>query len=131
MKKSTSLSAGIVLRAVLLQDPAVSALCSTVFPIVSEVEATLPYIMFRRSALTTTPTKGGASSDTVEMEVACFTYDYDSGLALAEAVREALDGIQATHDGMVLRCCTLIGSEEVFDDDRDAFIQLLTFSIRV
>jgi len=69
----TSLSAGAIIRAVLLEDAEVSARTRKIFPVVTD-SAELPYITYRRSALATVPQKcGQPCPDTIEMEVICFT----------------------------------------------------------
>lgn len=125
----TSLSAGLVIRAVLLEDEAVSAITNQVFPVITESD-TLPYIQIRRRSLSETLQKNRTPmADEAEMEITCFTAEYDEGVALAEAVRYALDGIQAEHDGMRMRSCYLIDSGEDYVDD--AFVQMLAFRIKV
>ena len=79
----SSLSAGIVIRAVLLEDADVSARTKKVFPIAE----------------------------------------------LAEAVGKALDYITAEYDGMRMRSCYLVDSEEVYEND--AFVQRLVFQVKM
>ena len=125
----SSLSAGVIVRAILLEDAAVAEKVTKIYPIVAE-SAELPYIVYRRSALEATPSKAGQPvSDRIEMELMCCTADYGEGVELAEAVRNALDHITATHDGQRMRSCTLIGAEE--DYQEDAFIQKLIFDIKI
>jgi hypothetical protein len=127
-QSKSSLSAGEIIRAVLTQDEAVSALTTKVFPVVAD-EARLPYIVYRRSPFEQTPLKSTHNADTVGIEVLCFTEQYTQGVALAEAVRAALDGKQAESDGLVMRSCYLTDSEEAWQDD--AFVQQLVFTIKI
>lgn len=90
--------------------------------------ATLPYILYRRSALMPSPLKSG-QAETVEIELMCYTERYTEGVALAEAVRSALDGRQTQLAGLVMRSCYLSSSEEYWADD--AFVQQLTFTIKI
>lgn len=125
MAKETSLSAGAIIRDILLNDETVKNITDKVFPIVID-EAKLPYILYRRSALRHDPTKTGyPGADTVELEVVCYTARYADSVELAEAVRNALD--YARTDKM--RSCVLSGSEEGFEDD--AFAQRLVFSVKI
>lgn len=125
----SSLSAGAVIRAILLEDKTVASRVGKVYPIVAD-SAELPYIVYRRAALEPTPSKSGMPvSDHIEMELQCCTADYGEGVELAEAVRMALDHVSAEHDGQRMRACTLIGAEE--DYQEDAFIQKLTFDIKI
>lgn len=125
----TSLSAGAVIRAVLLEDAEVAARTNKVFPVATDC-AELPYILYRRTSLLSNPQKSGQpGAGEIQIEVICFTERYGEGVELAEAVRAALDQITAEHDGMRLRSCYLIDSEEAYQDD--AFVQQLVFSAKI
>lgn len=124
----SSLSAGEIIRAVLTEDPEVSRRAGDVYPVVED-RADLPYIVYRRAGLEQTPVKGQRGSDTVLMEILCFTKGYTEGVELAEAVRDALDGVQAEHEDLVIRSCTLTDSEENWYDD--AYVQQLIFNCKM
>ena len=123
----TSLSIGKIIRKLLTEDEGIKAAKVTkVFPVVTD-EARLPYIAYRRADIEPGPFKGG-NADTVTVEVAVFTKDYDSGIELAEVVRRVLDGRQADIDGLRMRSCTLSGGDEKYQDD--AYVQYLIFTIK-
>lgn len=122
----TSISAGEIIRKVLLDDHRVSAITKKVYPVVTD-EAKLPYIVYRRTQLEQNPIKVGRGADTVGIEVVCYADGYGPSIELAEAVRAALDGCQAEVDGLSLRSCYLTDSEEAWQDD--AYIQQLVFTI--
>ena len=124
----TSLSAGEIIRAVLVGDPAVASRTSKVFPVVAD-EAKLPYIVYRRSQLENAAVKGRMGADTVGIEILCYTEQYTPGVELAEAVRAALDGKQSEIDGLVMRSCHLTDSEEGWQDD--AYVQQLVFTVKI
>ncbi len=129
MATKTSLSAGAIIREILLGDEDVKRRTNKIFPIVIS-KAELPYILYRRAALQHNPTKAGLpGADTVTMEVFCYTASYADGVELAEAVRKALDYAQGEKDGLVMRSCTLVDSEEDFTDD--AFVQCLSFNVKI
>lgn len=129
MAMKTSLSAGAVIREILLADADVRRRTNKIFPVVTS-KAELPYILYRRAALQHNPTKAGLpGADTVTMEVFCYTANYADGVELAEAVRKALDYAQGEKDGLVMRSCTLVDSEEDFTDD--AFVQCLSFNVKI
>lgn len=126
---STSLSAGGIIRDLLMNDPEVKRRTNKVFPIATE-KAVLPYILYRRAALNHNPTKAGMpGADTVQIEVVCYTAKYIEGVELAEAVRAALDYKKGEKDGLVMRSCTLADSDEGYDDD--AFVQSLVFNVKI
>ena len=124
----TSLSVGEIIRAVLLEDAEVAKRTNKVFPVATD-SAELPYILYRRAGLSATPQKSGQpGTDEIQLEVICFTGRYSEGVELAEAVRAALDGVTAEHNGQRLRSCYLSDSEEAYQDD--AFVQQLIFNIK-
>lgn len=124
----TSLSAGIVIRSLLLASEAVSAITKKVFPVVTD-KITLPYIYYRRLAMSTQQAKLSTGSDTVQIEVLCCADNYDDSLALAEAVRATLDTAQAEVDGLAMRSCVLTDCEEAWQDD--AYVQQLIFNAKI
>lgn len=125
----SSLSAGEIIRAILIADSEVMARANKVFPVVVEGEAILPYIVYRRTQLEQTPVKTGRGADTVSIEILCYTEHYTEGVELAEAVRDALDGAQGESDGLIMRSCYLSDSEEAWQDD--AYVQQLVFNIKI
>ncbi|MBR4682008.1 MAG: DUF3168 domain-containing protein [Elusimicrobiaceae bacterium] len=124
----TSLSVGEIIYDVLTNDAEVMARANKVFPVVTD-KATLPYVAYRRSRLEHNPVKGTQGADTVQIDVLCFAAKYGDGVQLAEAVRQALDGKQATKDTLIMRSCTIAGGEEYYEND--AYIQELNFTIKV
>lgn len=127
--KKTSLSAGSIIRDMLLKDAEVKKRTNKVFPVATDT-AVLPYILYRRASMEQNPTKAGyPGADTVAIEVVCYTEKYADGVELAEAVRAALDGKQGEKDGLVMRSCILTDSEEGYDSD--AYAQQLIFNIKI
>lgn len=125
----TSLSAGNIVRKLLLESKAVTAITRKVFPIATD-KAALPYVLYRRSALMHDPTKAGApGADTVEVEVVAYAATYEQSVKLAEAVRTALDYARGSDGSLSLRSCTLADSAEGWEDD--AFAQQLVFHLRI
>jgi hypothetical protein len=128
----TSLSAGELIREILLESADVSARTNKIFPVAVD-KAVLPYILYRRAAMEQTPAKGEKQgADSVNMEIICFAADYDQCLELAEAVRDALDNlhnVQSNDGTLVLRASTLVDSEEAWQDD--AYVQQLIFNVRI
>ena len=124
----TSLSAGEIIRAMLVAAPDVMARASKVYPVVED-KAELPYVVYRRAALKQDPVKRGQGADTVSIEILCYTAAYTKGVELAEAVRAALDGKQGSADGLTLRSCYLEDSEEAWQDD--AYVQQLVFNVKI
>lgn len=124
----SSLSAGEIIRDILVNNAEVSARAKKVFPVVED-SAELPYIVYRRTQLEQEPAKGRRGADTVGIEILCYTQHYTEGVELAEAVRDALDGAQGEKDGLVMRSCYLADSEEAWQDD--AYVQQLVFNVKI
>lgn len=124
----TSLSAGEIIRSVLMSDSEVSARVKKIFPVVED-SAELPYIVYRRANLEQIPVKSGRGADTVGMEILCYAGSYTEGVELAEAVRSALDGKQGEVNGLVMRSCYLADSEETWQSD--AYVQQLMFNVKI
>ena len=124
----SSLSAGEIIRDILVNNAEVAARAKKVFPVVED-SAELPYIVHRRTQLEQEPAKGRRGADTVGIEILCYTQHYTEGVELAEAVRDALDGAQGEKDGLVMRSCYLADSEEAWQDD--AYVQQLVFNVKI
>lgn len=124
----SSLSAGEIIRDILVNNAEVTARAKKVFPVVED-SAELPYIVYRRTQLEQEPTKIRRGADTVGIEILCYTQHYTEGVELAEAVRDALDGAQGEKDGLVMRSCYLTDSEEAWQDD--AYVQQLVFNVKI
>lgn len=125
----TSLSAGAIIRGILIADADVSRIAKKVFPVVTD-KAELPYVAYRRSRLEHNPTKAkNPGADTVQIDINCYAATYQESIELAEAVRAALDYVQGEKDGLVMRSCILADGEEIYEDD--AYIQCLTFQVQI
>ncbi len=124
----SSLSAGEIIRDILVNNAEVAARAKKVFPVVED-SAELPYIVYRRTQLEQEPAKGRRGADTVGIEILCYTQHYTEGVELAEAVRDALDGAQGEKDGLIMRSCYLADSEEAWQDD--AYVQQLVFNVKI
>ncbi len=124
----SSLSAGEIIRSILVEDTEVAKRIKKVFPVVED-KAELPYIVYRRTQLEQVPTKGQRGADSIGIEVLCYTAKYTEGVELAEAVRDALDGAQGAIPGLTMRSCFLVDSEEAWQ--ADAYVQQLVFNVKI
>lgn len=127
MSKSV-LSAGKIIGDVLENNTEVRSRVTKIFPIMSN-KAILPYVYYRRAGFSQNPQKSGRGADTIVVQVVCCTADYESGVELAETVRNALDNQQAKLDGLVMRSCMLTDCNENWSDD--AYIQNLIFTVKI
>ena len=125
----TSLSAGAIIRDILINDADVMAIAKKVFPVVTD-KAELPYVAYRRSRLEHNTTKAkNPGADTVQIDINCYAATYQESVELAEAVRAALGYSHGEKDGLVMRSCTLADGEEIYEND--AFVQCLTFRVQI
>lgn len=128
----TALNIGALIRAILLESDEVKSLIpdGKIFPLVTD-ETSLPYILYRRGALSQSPvkSKGGPSCYSVTVEVHCFAESYSESLAIANAVVSQLDGVNASWEGLRMRSCTLTDAEETCDGE--AVDQILQFEIKI
>jgi hypothetical protein len=122
----TVLSAGTAVYEVLSERLADKV--TKVFPVVTD-EAVLPYVCYHREALETAVAKHAQSADTATIVVDCYAATYNGSVALAEAVREALDNVSITTSaGLTVRSSFLVDAAESWTDD--AYVQSLTFKLR-
>ena len=124
------ISAGYIIASILSSDETLLGLGITdVFPTVLEKEAVLPYISYQRTGMSQQTVKTGMGADTAQITISCFAAEYEDSLEIAEAVRAALDGKQATYEDMRMRSCFLDGGSEDWADD--AYIQELVFNVKI
>lgn len=129
MSDKSSLSAGELIRATLLEDAEVCAATTRIFPVKAE-DATLPYILYRRAELEVSPQKSGKpGSEKLQIELDCCSQGYEEGLKLAETVRSALDFVSTEHDGLQMRACYLSNASEEYEGE--IFMQKLIFTIKI
>ena len=122
----TVLSAGTAVYEVLSERLADKV--TKVFPVVTD-EAVLPYVCYHREALETAVAKNAKSADTAKIVVDCYAATYNGSVALAEAVREALDNVSITTSaGLNVRSSYLVDATESWTDD--AYLQSLSFKLR-
>lgn len=122
----TVLSAGTAVYEVLSERLANKV--TKVFPVVTD-EAVLPYVCYHREALEAAVAKGAQSADTATIVVDCYAATYNGSVALAEAVREALDNVSITTSaGLTVRSSFLVDAAESWTDD--AYLQSLSFKLR-
>ena len=129
--RNTSLSVGKTVRTLLLADKNVTDITTQIIPVAVAPETLLPYVVYRRAELSTIMTKSGyRASDSVIIEALCCAASYSQSIALAEAVRYALERRRPNPEGCVaIRACRLDASEELYEGD--AYIQSLNFQITI
>lgn len=126
----TSISAGLLIFALLSEDPDVSRMASRIFPVAINAEdVPLPFVVFRALKSEDTQTKPSRGYDTCMMAVDCAGGTYEEAVELAEHVRAALEDKECERGGLSLGLCFMSDREEFYDSD--AFIERLIFTITV
>lgn len=130
MAKTILSSSGLIAE-ILKEDPGVSSIAKMIYPIMAPDKAVCPYVVYRMGKLTVRPDKTGGHADTGQIEVMCCGSNIKQMVELSEAVKEALDGIQATSDdgSLKMRSCYLSGLEEGFEFN--TFVRTLTFTVKI
>lgn len=88
-----------------------------IFPIVAEMGADQPFLVYRRESLKMTGSKDGWIEDDVEFSVTVVATEYKQSLEIAQRCRELLQQIRGT---------VLENAEESFEEN--SFVQRLVFS---
>ena len=127
---SRILSAGIAIVAMLKANEQLIEKVNKLYPIVVD-ESANPKIVFRRNNLSDTPTKfsNGNYSMTASYEVMIVADTYEESVDIAEMVVDTLNGKTYSDDTMTMRSCYLTNARKTWQ--ADAFIQSLTFSIKI
>ena len=124
------LQIGKAIHAILTADEAVkSAVGDKVFPISSKVDTTLPLVAYLREGTQTVYTKDGPRADAVRVSLFVVDETYSGAIAIAEAVRGALECRSGSFAGIWIHRITLADAFEDYDYSQDRYIQQLTFTI--
>ena len=116
------------IRAILLADSAVSAQVGNhVYPCIASENTDGDFIVYSRSKYSKSSTKMGVFEDECEVAVVAISENYDSAIALASKIDNALTGYHAVGEGVSIKI-DLKDSTEVFDDNK--YIETLLFEIK-
>lgn len=106
-----------------------SVVNNKVYPLVASLNTTFPYIVFQRTS-TAYSTKDNIYQDNVNIEIIAVSDNYDKSVALAELIRNELEGKRnITVEGFRIASIKLIDSSESYSND--AYLQSLTFNFRI
>lgn len=112
---------------------AVFELCNPIvrtFPIVAEEGASYPFMVYRRTSLTTYTTKDRYNYLTqISMELVIVTQKYDEGVSLSQEVWDALDKKGGNIGGLDIDEIRVTSSSEDFANN--AYIQRLHIEVDV
>ena len=126
--KRTALSAGLIVKE-LLEVPQITEKVTNIVSVFATSDMETPYIAYRRVSMPVEYTKQGAK-DVAQLEVAVYGGTYKESVDLAEAVRDALEGMTGESQcGLALSRCSLVDASE--DWGEGAFIQILIFNVEI
>ncbi len=116
------------IRAILLKDEdIVSQVGTNVFPIIAPEKTQGDFILYVRNKYNKSVVKMGVYEDECEVAVVGISENYDSAIALASKIDNALSGRHTLENGVKIQI-TLADSTETFDDDK--YIETLVFNIK-
>ena len=116
------------IRAILLKDEdIVSQVGTNVFPIIAPEKTQGDFILYVRNKYNKSVVKMGVYEDECEVAVVGISENYDSAIALASKIDNALSGRHTLENGVKIQI-TLADSTETFDDDK--YIETLVFTIK-
>lgn len=116
------------IRAILLNDEEiVKQVGSNIFPLIAPETTDGDFIIYIRNKYNKSAVKMGVYQDECEVAVVGISDNYDSAIALASKIDNALSG-QHTLEGGVRLQITLSDSTETFEDDK--YIETLVFTIK-
>jgi hypothetical protein len=121
------LGIGPRLRKQMLASDDFSTLTTRVFPVVSKVDEKLPFVSFFRVGTEETQVKDYRGPRKATYQIQIFSEDWESGVNVAEAACNALHGY---HDD-VIREVLFTDASENFDATIPAYVQILTFLVRI
>ena len=127
--QKTSISIGEAINDLLSSDKTLVSAVTKIFPVVTD-KADLPYVAYRRVKTEQISVKGYRTGcETVTVQVNSYAASYEKSIAIAEMVRQILDGVQYDKNGIFIRSSVLSSSEETWEND--AFVQKLIFEFKV
>ena len=116
------------IRAFLLNDEEiVKQVGSNIFPLIAPETTEGDFIIYIRNKYNKSTVKMGVYQDECEVAVVGISDNYDSAIALASKIDNALSG-QHTLEGGVRLQITLSDSTETFEDEK--YIETLVFTIK-
>ena len=116
------------IRALLLKDEdIVNQVKNNIYPLIAPESTLGDFIIYVRNKYNKSAVKQGIYQDECEVAVVGISDNYDSAIALAAKIDNALTGGHTLENGVKIQI-TLVDSTETFEDDK--YIETLIFSIK-
>lgn len=119
---------GNEIRTILLKDEGIVKQVSTnIFPLIAPESTEGDFIVYMRNKYSKSAVKMGVYQDECEVAVVGISDNYDSAVALASKIDNALSGLHTLENGVRLQM-NLADSTEVYEDNK--YIETLVFNIK-
>lgn len=116
------------IRSILLKDEEiVNQVGTNIYPLIASENTMGDFIVYVRNKYSKSAVKMGVYSDECEVAVLGISDNYDSAIALASKIDNALVGLHTLDNGVKIQI-TLVDSTETYDDDK--YIETLVFNIK-
>ena len=116
------------IRSILLKnEDIVNQVGTNIYPIIASENTVGDFIVYVRNKYSKSAVKMGVYSDECEVAVLGISDNYDSAIALASKIDNALVGLHTLENGVKIQI-TLVDSTETYDDDK--YIETLVFNIK-
>lgn len=100
-----------------------------IYPLVADNDAKIPFIVYRRSNLSSNNTKDGLIEDDVTIEIIVVSDKYSESLSIATAIRKTLERQSVVYDNLLIENGVLTFATEEFSNNN--FIQRLQFNFKI
>lgn len=119
---------GNEIRTILLKDEGIVKQVKTnIFPLIAPESTEGDFIVYMRNKYSKSAVKMGVYQDECEVAVVAISDNYDSAVALASKIDNALSGLHTLENGVILQM-NLADSTEVYEDNK--YIETLVFNIK-
>jgi len=99
-----------------------------IYPVIMPQGTAYPFVEFETSTSSPDYTKDGVAGDNHSLTINCVSKSYEQCISMAEAVRKALELVEAEYDEYDVTDCRLESCDDDYISEIDAFCATLTFS---
>lgn len=106
----------------------IAALKNSIYPIIAENGASLPFAVYQRNSITPTFCKDGCYEDYVNLTIKIVSATYHQGINIANDVRKQMTMHNYNTDTMTINS-EFSGGDESYENDE--YVQTLNFNITI
>lgn len=106
-------------------EPITNKIGKKIFPLVSELNTTFPFIVYKRSTIETQYTKDLKCAESVLVDFVIASDNYEESINVAQILRDCLENTRGRYADIVIKKIRLEDSDE--DYNEDTYLQYLTF----